>query len=263
MVNGRRARNTKPAIPWQRCWITGASSGIGRALALALASEGVDIYISGRNQARLQQLVDSGADLPGRIVACPLDITDADAVAELLSQWSDDQMPDLIVLNAGTHLPDSVAEFKLDNARRLVEVNLQGTLNCLAPLLPRLNASSQLAVMASVAGYRGLPGAAVYGATKAALINLTESLRPELQERGVKLQLINPGFVKTPLTDLNKFPMPCLVTAEEASQSIIRGLRRDRFEISFPSRFVFWLKLARLLPYRVYFSIVARITRPS
>ena len=249
---------------WRRGWITGGSSGIGRALALALAARGVDVLISGRQRDKLEQVVAESAALPGTISSLPLDITDAEAVKARVEGWSDEDFPDLIVLNAGTHLEDSAGSFDLERARQLVDINLQGTLNCLAAVLPGLlrRGEGQLAIMASLAGYSGLPGAAVYGATKAALINLSESFRPELEARGIKLQLINPGFVKTPLTDLNRFPMPCLISAEEAAASIVQGLRSNRFEISFPGRFVFWLKLARLLPYKLYFSMVARMTRP-
>ncbi|WP_051560047.1 SDR family NAD(P)-dependent oxidoreductase [Marinobacterium jannaschii] len=250
-------------LPWKHCWITGGSSGIGRALALAMASQGVSVSISGRHPGALAKVQAEAADLPGRICNLPLDITDSAAVQALVDGWQPEAFPDLIILNAGTHQPDSAQNFSLHQARRLVDINLQGTLNCLAAVLPGMTArgSGQLAVMASVAGYRGLPGAAVYGATKAALINLTESLQPELAEQGIRLQLINPGFVKTPLTDRNRFPMPWLVPAEAAAEAILKGLRSRRFEISFPGRFVFWLKLARLLPYRLYFSVVARITR--
>jgi len=112
-----------------------------------------------------------------------------------------------------------------------------------------------------VAGYRGLPTAAAYGASKAALINFAEALQPEFREAGLDLSLINPGFVRTPLTDRNPFPMPFLLEPDDAARRIVGGLKRKRFEIAFPWRFVFWLKLLRLLPYRLYFPLVRRITR--
>ena len=141
---------------------------------------------------------------------------------------------DVAVLNAGTHQPVSAAEFTAEGLRRLIEINLFGTAACLEALMPRMIARGRgrIAVVASVAGYRGLPTSAYYGASKAALINLTESLKFDLDRAGVTLQLVDPGFVKTPLTDRNDFPMPFLISAELAADRIARGLKaqpvRDR-----------------------------------
>ncbi len=263
------------SLPWQRVWITGAGRGIGRALALALSAQGVDFYASARSGDELQAGV-------GNIAAgyCPVDIQDAEAVKQLLAGWQREQcFPELCVLQAGTHDPFSAYEFSAARAQALLNVNLYGTLNCIEPVLQhylqdghehaeaakahRMGSESprrQLAVMASVAGYRGLPTAAAYGAGKAALINLCEALKLDLTGSGVHLQIINPGFVRTPLTDKNDFAMPALLEPEDAAQRIIRGLLSNRFEISFPARFVYWLKWLRLLPYKVYFPLVAKLT---
>lgn len=268
------------SLPWQRAWITGAGRGIGRALALALSAQGVHVYASARSVDQLQALQAAASDHPGRIECCPVDIQDAEAVKQLLGGWQREQcFPELCVLQAGTHDPFSAYEFSAARAQALLNINLYGTLNCIEPVLQhylqdghehaeaakahRKGSESprrQLAVMASVAGYRGLPTAAAYGAGKAALINLCEALKLDLTGSGIHLQVINPGFVRTPLTDKNEFAMPALLEPEDAAQRVIRGLLSNRFEISFPARFVYWLKWLRLLPYKVYFPLVAKLT---
>jgi NAD(P)-dependent dehydrogenase (short-subunit alcohol dehydrogenase family) len=170
---------------------------------------------------------------------------------------------DLAVLNAGTHHPVAASAFKADAFKALLGVNLLGAAHCLEHLLQSmiLRRSGHIAIVASIAGYRGLPTAAYYGPSKAALINLAEALRFDLAPLGVKLQLIDPGFVETPLTDKNDFAMPFLINADNAAERIMAGLERDSFEIHFPRRFTYLMKLVRLLPYRLYFPLAERITR--
>ncbi len=245
----------------ERVWITGASMGIGEALARRLARDGAEVIASARSAERLAALAAAGA---GRIVAWPLDITDHAAVHDAVARIEAEHGPiDVAVLNAGTHQPVSAAEFTAEGLRELIEINVMGTAACLEALMPRMIARGRgrIAVVASVAGYRGLPTSAYYGATKAALINLTESLKFDLDRAGVTIQLIDPGFVKTPLTDRNEFPMPFLISAELAADRIASGLRSRRFEIAFPRRFVWILKLLRCLPYALYFPLVGRSTR--
>ena len=245
----------------ERVWITGASMGIGAALARRLARDGAEVIASARSAERLAALAAAGA---GRIVAWPLDITDHAAVKDAVARIEAEHGPiDVAVLNAGTHRPVSAAEFTAEGLRELMEVNVVGTAACLEALMPRMIARGRgrIAVVASVAGYRGLPTSAYYGATKAALINLAESLRFDLARAGVTIQLIDPGFVKTPLTDRNEFPMPFLISAELAADRIASGLRSRRFEIAFPRRFVWMMKLLRCLPYALYFPLVGRSTR--
>ena len=167
------------------------------------------------------------------------------------------------MLAAGTHQPVSAEAFEADEFARLVAINLVGVGNCLEPLLQRMIArrKGRIAVVSSVAGYRGLPTSSYYGATKAALINLAESLKFDLDRHGVTMQLIDPGFVRTPLTDKNEFAMPFLIEAEAAAERIAKGLESSSFEITFPRRFTYLLKLLRCLPYRLYFPLVARATR--
>lgn len=245
-------------------WITGASAGIGRALALRMARDGWRVAASARRADELAELAREAGGLPGTIHAYPLDVTDQAAVWEAVATIEHELGAiDVSVLNAGTHEPTPAATFAAATLRRLLEVNVIGVANGLEAVLPRLIArrTGRVAIVASVAGYGGLPNAAAYGATKAALINLAEAMRPELLQRGVILQVINPGFVKTPLTDKNDFAMPFLISAEDAAEVIRRGLQSDRFEIAFPTLFVRLMKLVRVLPYRLYFRLTAKLVR--
>lgn len=241
-------------------WITGASKGIGKALALRLAKNGWRIAASARTAGDLDALVTEQRELS--ISAYPLDVTDHKATWETLDRIESELGPiSLAVLNAGTHMPMMADEFSIKKFRQLVETNLIGPANGLASLLPRMisQKAGQIAIVSSVAGYRGLPTSAGYGATKAGLINMCEALRPDLERHGIKLQVVNPGFVETPLTDRNDFPMPFLISADDAAARITRGLNGNAFEIAFPTRFVMLMKLLRLLPNGLYFSIVKRI----
>ena len=242
-------------------WITGASSGIGAALARRLARDGRDVAVSARNADALARLAAEGG---GRIHAFALDVTDAEACAATLDAIEAAHGAiDLAVLNAGTHRPTPLRDFTVEAVRGLVETNLMGVVNCLAPALARMHRrrAGHVAVVASVAGYGGLPSASAYGATKAALINMTEALRPECGAAGIKLQLVCPGFVKTPLTDKNAFPMPFLMPVERAIDRFVAGLASNRFEITFPAHFAFLLKLVNALPYGLYFRLLRRETR--
>ncbi|WP_370298416.1 SDR family NAD(P)-dependent oxidoreductase [Pontibacterium sp.] len=250
-------------LPWKRAWITGAGRGIGAALAHALCMAGVDVYASARSEDQLERLQSDLSGAPGAIYPCPLDICDVEQVENLASDWNrENSWPDLVVLNAGTHDPFPASDFTAVRTMHLINTNLGGTLNCLEPVLRHFiqQNNGHIAVMASVAGYRGLPTAAAYGASKAALINLCEALHLDLKGTDVKLQMICPGFVRTPLTDKNEFKMPALMEPEDAADRIIEGLTGTQFEITFPKRFVYWLKLLRLLPYNWYFGLVAKAT---
>ncbi|MDF2182831.1 SDR family NAD(P)-dependent oxidoreductase [Neptuniibacter sp. CAU 1671] len=249
-------------LPWKYCWITGAGRGIGRALAQRLAEEGITVYASARTQSELESLQQDCAHCSGAIIPQPVDITQQEQINALWEHWREQlALPDLVVLNAGTHKPVSAEAFSAEACAKLWQVNLQGTVNCLEPALQQMlsNGAGQIAVMASVAGYRGLPTASIYGASKAALINLCEALRLDLADSGIKLQLINPGFVRTPLTDLNSFEMPCLLEPDVAAGRILKGLLSSQFEITFPKRFTYVLKCLRLLPYRLYFALIGRM----
>jgi len=240
-----------------RVWLIGASSGIGEATAKALMQRGARLALSSRNRGALTALAE------GKAQVAVADVTDRASLAaafdEVRAALGD---IDLAIVNAGTHRPVRAWELDAEAAEQLVQVNLVGAINASALLAPYFAArgNGRLAITASVAGYGGLPTGLVYGATKAALINFAETLYLDLAPKGVAVHLINPGFVKTPLTDLNEFSMPALISSEEAAEEILAGIERGEFEIHFPKRFTRSLKLLKLLPYRWYFPLVHRIT---
>lgn len=243
----------------KRAWVTGAGSGIGRALARRLAEDGWDVAVSARSAGDLDSLV---AEMPGRIWAFILDVTDEAANAKVVDDIESTLGPlDLVVLNAGSYFPVSAANFSAENFKKTVDVNLNGTANGLAPVLKRMVARRRghVAVMASVAGFVGLPTASTYAATKAGLNAMCESLKVELEPYGVTLTVINPGFVKTPATDKNKFPMPFLIPVEQAIDSIMKGLAKKKYEIIFPWQMAIAMKLFRVLPHWLQFTISRRM----
>jgi NAD(P)-dependent dehydrogenase (short-subunit alcohol dehydrogenase family) len=239
-------------------WITGAGRGIGRALALRLAREGLTVIASARTGEDLDALVRDAESLPGRILPEPLDVTDRAACAEALARIeAAEGLPEIVVLNAGSHQPMPAARFDAAVFDRLFALNVGGVVNTLAAVVPRFveRRRGRIAVVASVAGYVGLPTAAAYSGTKAGLIALCESMRPELAQFGVTVQVISPGFVKTPLTDRNEFPMPFLMEADAAADRIAKGLESGRFEITFPRRLSWLLKVLRVLPHPLKFML--------
>lgn len=240
-------------------WITGASSGIGRALATRMAGDGWTVAISAR---RAEELEAVAATDPERIHPYPLDVTDAEAVKATVARIEAEcGAIALAVLNAGTHEPMRARDFDPAVVRKLIGLNFLSVADCLAALLPGMRArgGGRIAVVASVAGYRGLPTAAAYGASKAAVINMAESLRPELEAEGITLQLVNPGFVRTPLTDRNRFRMPMLMDVEDAAAALYKGLQSARFEIIFPRPFCWGMKVFRALPYVLALPLMRRL----
>jgi short-subunit dehydrogenase len=246
---------------WQTAWITGASTGIGRELAILLARQGVRVAASARDATKLEDL----ARAHSGIVAVPLDVKDRQAVAAAHDRVRTLLGPvDLAILNAGTWDPMGVRDFEAARIEQSMAVNFGGIANALEPLLADMIArkAGHIALVASVAGYRGLPKAAAYAPSKAAVISLAEVLRLELAPHNIKVSLINPGFVDTPMTAVNKFPMPYKLTAPDAAQRIAKGLSQSKFEIAFPWQLVLPLKLLRLLPYTAYFALAGRF-RPK
>ncbi|PVB63628.1 SDR family NAD(P)-dependent oxidoreductase [Labrenzia sp. 011] len=253
------------ACPEDGCaWVTGASSGIGRALALDLARDGWRVAATARSVDALQEISSLSEGLAGDIHAFPGDVTDTGAMGELcgaiIRQLG---APALVVANAGIYLPQDGLNGKAAEYRSSFDVNLMGTVNTILPAIDTMKAKGrgQIAVVSSVAGYSGLPTSAAYGATKAGLANLAESLKFDLDGAGIRIQLVSPGFVDTPATSSNPFPMPHLVSVEEAVKQIRKGLAHPRkFEIAFPATFVRQLKALRCLPYGLYFPLIARAT---
>lgn len=241
----------------QRVWLIGASSGIGEATARLLMQRGARVALTGRHRDALVALANAHAHV------AVADVTDR---ASLQAAFDDICAAfggiDVAIVNAGTHQPVRAWELDAVAAEKLVQVNLLGAMNVTALLAPYFvqRGGGHLALTASVAGYGGLPTGLVYGATKAALINFAETLYLDLAPKGVAVHLIHPGFVKTPLTDLNDFTMPALIGPDEAAHEILAGIEHGQFEIHFPKRFTRLLKLLNLLPYRAYFPLVHRIT---
>jgi short-subunit dehydrogenase len=252
----REATDEVPlTLPWRIVWITGASTGIGAEVAKQLAEQGVVVAVSARKAEALAAAAASNTN----IKPYPLDVTDENAVASTFSSIEKDLGPvDLIIAAAGTYSPVSLDDFKPQPFRTMYEVNYLGVINVLTAAMPifRTRKKGHLSWIASVSGYRGLPKAAAYGPTKAALINLAESLKPELARDGITVTVINPGFVKTPLTDQNDFEMPFLMEVEDAARKTIKGLAKGKFEVAYPAPFVRILKFARILPYRAYFWLI-------
>lgn len=243
----------------QRIWVIGASDGIGAAVARLLLSHGAYVALSARRRERLEHM----AAIEPLALALPLDITDHASVLaardRLLREWG---KLDLLLVVAGGYNEMRADSFDLAAANRMIDLNLRGVYHCLDAVLPLLlrQGGGGIGIVASVAGYGGLPKALAYGPTKAALINLSESLYLDLRPRGIGVYQINPGFVDTALTAGNDFHMPALISAEQAAWDVLAGLEGGAFHIHFPRRFSNVLRLMRLLPYRLYFWLVHKVT---
>jgi NAD(P)-dependent dehydrogenase (short-subunit alcohol dehydrogenase family) len=244
-------------------WITGASSGIGKGVALEMARRGWTVAISARRQTELEAVALEAAGLAGRIIAHPCDVTDPDAVKDAVATIERAHGPiALAFFNAGIAPYVRAPDIDIPAFRQAVEVNLMGVVHGLAAVMPGMAArkTGQIAVNASIAGYGGLPKSAAYGATKAALINMCEALKFDCDNLGLVMQLVNPGFVETPLTGKNDFPMPFIMKNEDAARRVCDGFTTGGFEITFPRRFAYLLKVVNLLPYGLYFRIVGKLT---
>ena len=247
-----------PERKWRTVWIVGASTGIGREMALQLAQQCDAVYISARSADKLAEL----AAQSDRLHPLPLDITDEAAVnAAAASIAASGQPLDLLVTSVAMWQQTRISEWDPGIFRRAMETNFVGPVVAISAVAPAMieRGQGQIAIIGSVSGYRGLPNAATYAPTKAALINLAECIRPQLARKGVKVSIVNPGFVDTPLTATNTFPMPFLQTPQKAAEVIIGGLERERYEIAFPWQMVLPLKLMRMLPNRVFFWLVDKL----
>lgn len=245
----------------KRVWIIGASSGIGAELGRQLVARGALVAVSGRRREALERVA-SGRE--GPMIVLPMDARQADdwhrAEHELRQQWP---RIDLVVMAAAVYQPMHSWELREESVRSMIDTNLTSVYLGLEAILPGLLAQGQgsVALVGSVAGYMGLPKAAVYGPTKAALINLAEVMYSELRDRGIGVYLVNPGFVSTRLTAENDFHMPALLSTEQACEYIIRGFGKGQFEIHFPKRFSVALQLMRFLPYRMKLALLRRVAR--
>ncbi|MGF1455586.1 MAG: SDR family NAD(P)-dependent oxidoreductase [Alphaproteobacteria bacterium] len=244
-------------------WVTGASSGIGRDTAIALCAEGWRVAGTARREKDLQDLADEVKDLPGSIHPYAADVTDRSAMAGVVEAIEADQGPlALVILNAGIYLPLEVPEFDAEIFEKSFSVNVLGTAYGLESVIPRMIGRSKghIAMVSSVTGYGGLPTSAAYGATKAALINMAEAMKIELDRHGVRVSIINPGFVETPAQDDNAFPKPFMIPSKKAADLIVKGLKRQAFEITFPKIFTYQLKILKWLPRDWYIALIKRQT---
>lgn len=252
----------KTAVRWTSVWITGSSSGIGRDVALKLAARGARVTVSARSA---EALVALAASAP-RMSAAPLDVTDRAATAAVVAAIEAAQGPlDLVILNAGVWQPMGASSFDAGKSAQSIAVNYLGIANALEHVIPRMVARGRghIALTASVAGYRGLPQASAYAPSKAAVISLAETLKPDLARKGVTVSVINPGFVDTPMTEVNRFPMPFLMPADKAAEAIISGLEKRKFDIVFPWQMAALMKFARVLPYPAYFWFARTFMMPK
>ena len=231
---------------FRRVWITGGTSGIGRALAQHYARTGAKAIVSGRSPERLAAVARQTGGL-----AYALDVTDAAAVRRTVARiWEEAGPVDLAILNAGAAFGREGRDDTAENLEKHLRVNLLGAAHALDALRPRMRAAGggTIALVGSLAGYLGLPRTSGYGTSKAALGYYAEALWAELKQEGIDLKLISPGFVKTPIIAANEFPMPFMLTPEEAARVIARGLERPGFEVAFPRRLAWPLRLLRALP---------------
>ncbi|MCH1543005.1 MAG: SDR family NAD(P)-dependent oxidoreductase [Alphaproteobacteria bacterium] len=248
----------KIMTPQNGCvWITGASSGIGAALAAELAERGWAVAISARRASDLQNV----AAQHDNIHSFVCDVTDRAAMAQTVSDIETKLGPIALgVMNAGIYLPTALPAFDASLFDRTFEVNLNGTVNGLAALVPLMVARGEghISLISSVAGYGGLVTSAAYGASKAALFNMGESMAMDLKPSGVHISMVAPGFVKTPATDVNEFPMPFIIDADEAARRIADGLAKNKTHISFPRRFSYLLRVLNMLPRATYVKLAGR-----
>ena len=251
-----------PVNDWhgKTVWMVGASTGIGRATASRLHASGARVIVSARKAEALEAFV---TEHPGAI-ALALDSTDRQAVASATTQVMALGRLDGMVYCAGHYHAMRADAMDMADLERHVDVNYLGALRLLDAVLPHMLRTTQggafVSLVGSVAGYRGLPNSLAYGPTKAALINLAQTLYLDLRGKGVGVSLINPGFVETPLTAQNTFKMPALITPAQAADAILAGWARGQFEIHFPKRFTLWLKAMELLPIGAYFYLVRKFT---
>ena len=253
-----------PIQDWRgrRVWLVGASSGIGLACAKALQAAGAHVLVSARDLGTLSEWAATckSQGLPVELLS--LDVTDALQVKYVARQVAAGGKLDFVLYCAGHYRAQRATEFDLNDMLRHQDVNYNGLLRVLDAVLPMFlqQGSGHISVVSSVAGWRGLPNGLAYGPTKAAVTHVAETLYMDLQDKGIGVSVVNPGFVATPLTAQNNFQMPALISPEQAATAMLAGWAEGLFDIHFPKRFTAWLKLLRLLPYRAYFALVRRFT---
>jgi short-subunit dehydrogenase len=244
----------------KKIWITGASSGIGKAVAEKFASAGWKVAVSARREELLNELAKNQ-----NIVSFPLDITNQDQIkkvfADILDEFSN---LDLCLFCSGTYDPKNEQSIDPKKIKNVINVNFLGVIDCVKAVEEyfKNKRSGHISIVSSIAGYRGLPNSSGYGPSKAALTNFCESIYFDFKKFGVRVSIVSPGFIKTPLTDKNEFPMPFLKTADYAANKIFDGLvKGNSFEIHFPKGLTLTLKFLRILPYKIYLYLVDKLVK--
>ena len=244
----------------KKIWITGASSGIGKAVAEKFASEGWMVAASARRQEILNKIAENQ-----NIFAYPLDVTQKENVTKIFNKIIDDfRNIDICLFCSGTYDPKLEQEINIEQNKFVMETNYFGVLNCIKAVETyfKNKKSGQISIVSSVAAYRGLPNSSGYGPSKAALTNLTESIYFDFKKHNVKISLVSPGFIKTPLTDKNEFPMPFIRSPEFAADKIFQGLtKKNIFEVHFPLGLTLTLKFLRILPYKLYLFLIDKFVK--
>ena len=239
----------------KKVWITGASSGIGKALAEKFSSEGWKVAASARRKKILDEISTNK-----NIFSYPLDVTNQEQIKNSFGRIIEDfNGLDLCVFSSGTYDPKLEQEINISQNKFVMETNFFGVLYCIKTVENYFKSkkSGHISIVSSVAAYRGLPNSSGYGPSKAALTNLTESLYFDFKKYNVRISLISPGFIKTPLTDKNEFPMPFIKSPEFAAEKIFKGLTKSKgFEIHFPKALTLLLKIFRILPYKIYLFLI-------
>ena len=244
----------------KKIWVTGASSGIGRAVAEKFAKEGWKVAVSARREEILNEMSKNE-----NIFSFPLDVTNFDncksTFDKILNQFGN---IDICFLCSGTYDPKKEQEINIEQNKFVMNVNYFGTLNCVKSVEEyfKKEKKGHISIVSSIAGYRGLPNSSGYGPSKAALTNFAESIYFDFKKHNVKVSVVSPGFIKTPLTDKNEFPMPFLRSPEFAANKVYDGLvKTNSLEIDFPKQFTFTLKFLRILPYKIYLFLVDKLVK--
>lgn len=242
-------------------WVTGASTGIGRHVALELARKGYVVAATARDAQKLGEAAAQAAGAKGQLVPMPCDVTDEEAMARTVARIEEELGPIVLCLfNAGVSRPFTAERMETANFVSAFTVNVFGVVYGLVPVVRRMRerGRGQIAIVGSASAYFGMPSAAAYGATKAALNNMARGLKYDLDTLNIRIQMVNPGFVDTPLTKKNKFPMPALMPAGKAATRLVYGLERGGFEVTFPRRLIWFLKACSYLPENLYYRMVRK-----
>jgi len=244
----------------KKIWITGASSGIGKALAEKFAAEGWKVAASARRKEILDKMSEHE-----NIFSYPLDVTNQDQIKTSFEKIIEDfKGLDLCVFSSGTYDPKLEQEINIKQNKFVMETNFFGVLYCINAVENyfKNKRDGHISIVSSIAAYRGLPNSSGYGPSKAALTNLTESLYFDFKKYNVRISLVSPGFIKTPLTDKNEFPMPFIKSPEFAAEKVFKGLTESKaFEIHFPKALTILLKIFRVLPYKIYLFLIDKVVK--